>query len=64
MPLSWKEFLELTFDFAEHLQIPHQFNRNHKVAGKQFYYDFMARQPELPVRTPESRRISVLIFVG
>lgn len=50
MPLSRKEFLKLTFDLAEHLQVPHQFNRNHKVAGKQFYYDFMARHPELSLR--------------
>lgn len=54
MPLSRKEFMKLSFDLAEHLKIPHQFNKQNKAAGKQFYYDFMARHPELSLRRPES----------
>ena len=54
MPLSRKEFLNLAFALAEHLKVSHQFNKEKKTAGKQFYYDFMARHPELSLRCPES----------
>ncbi|KAJ8868426.1 hypothetical protein PR048_029942 [Dryococelus australis] len=50
MPLSRREFSKLAFDLAEYLKVPDQFNKQHKAAGKQFYYDFMARQPELSLR--------------
>ncbi|KOC63734.1 hypothetical protein WH47_02273 [Habropoda laboriosa] len=54
MPLSKTEFLKLAYDLAEHLKLPHQFNKQKKTAGKQFYYEFMARHPELPLRAPKS----------
>ena len=54
MPLTKKEFLKLAFDLAESLKLPHRFNRDNKAAGKNFYYDFMKRHPELALRTPES----------
>ncbi|KAJ4436447.1 hypothetical protein ANN_19080 [Periplaneta americana] len=53
LPLTRKEFLNLAFQLAEALKIPHQFNRDKKTAGKQFYYDFMKRHPNLSLRTPE-----------
>ncbi|KOC70166.1 hypothetical protein WH47_08643 [Habropoda laboriosa] len=54
MPLSKPEFLKLVYDLAERLKLPHQFNKQKKTAGKQFYYEFMTRHPELSLRAPES----------
>ncbi|PSN41272.1 hypothetical protein C0J52_14336 [Blattella germanica] len=54
MPLSRKEFLKLAFQLAEELKLPHCFNNNNEMAGKAFYNGFMARFPELSLRTPES----------
>lgn len=54
MPLTKKEFLKLAFDLAERLQIPHRFNREKKSAGKDFYYTFLKRHPELSLRNAES----------
>ncbi|CAB0044521.1 unnamed protein product [Trichogramma brassicae] len=49
LPLHKREFLKLAYDLAEHLQLPHKFNRSNKTAGKKFYYDFTLRHPELSV---------------
>lgn len=54
MPLAKKEFLQLAFDLAESLKIPHRFNKDKGIAGKHFYYEFMRRHPDLSLRTPES----------
>lgn len=54
MPLTKKEFLKLAFDVAERLKIPHRFNREKKTAGKDFYYTFLQRHPELSLRNAES----------
>ncbi|KAJ8942136.1 hypothetical protein NQ318_021644 [Aromia moschata] len=54
MPLSRKEFLQLTFQLAEKLKIPHRFSKTKKMAGKDFYQAFMSRHPDLSLRTPES----------
>lgn len=54
MPLTRKEFLKLAFDLAERLKIPHRFNREKKTAGKDFYYTFLKRHPELSLRSAES----------
>ncbi|KAJ4437385.1 hypothetical protein ANN_17529, partial [Periplaneta americana] len=58
LPLTRKEFLNLAFQLAEALKIPHQFNRDKKTAGKQFHYDFMKRHPNLSLRTPESTSLN------
>ncbi|KAJ8932481.1 hypothetical protein NQ318_001656 [Aromia moschata] len=54
MPLSREEFLQLTFQLAEKLKIPHRFSKTKKMAGKDFYQAFMSRHPDLSLRTPES----------
>ncbi|KAJ8935213.1 hypothetical protein NQ318_017129 [Aromia moschata] len=54
MPLSRKEFLQLTFQLAEKLKIPHRFSKTKKMAGKDFYQAFMSRHPDRSLRTPES----------
>lgn len=54
MPLNKDEFLRLAFQLAEKLKIKHRFNKEKKMAGKDFYYDFMKRYSDLSLRTPES----------
>ncbi|KAJ8962215.1 hypothetical protein NQ318_018187 [Aromia moschata] len=62
LPLMKKEFLKLAYDLAVALNIPHRFNCEKSAAGKHFYYDFMARHPDLSLRTPES--MSMMRAVG
>lgn len=54
MPLNKTEFLKLTYQFACKLKIEHRFNKTKQMAGKNFYYDFMARHADLRLRTAES----------
>lgn len=54
MPLSKKEFLKLAYDLAVELRLPHRFNKTKKLAGKDFYYGFLKRHPEIALRVPES----------
>ena len=54
MPLNKKEFLKLAYNFAERLKINHRFNKTTLMAGKDFYYEFMKRHPDLSLRTAES----------
>lgn len=54
MPLNKEEFLKLAYRFAEKLKIKHRFNKEKLKAGKDFYYDFMKRHPDLRLRTAES----------
>lgn len=54
MPFNKVEFLKFTYNMAERLKLPHHFNKETKIAGKQFYYDFMVSHPELALRKPES----------
>ncbi|KMQ82951.1 pogo transposable element with krab domain-like protein [Lasius niger] len=61
MPFSKKEFLKFAYDLAKHLNLPHQFKKEKKTAGKQFYYDFIARHPDLSLRTPQSTSIQRML---
>lgn len=54
MPLAKTEFLKLAYDLAEALKLPHRFNKEKKMAGKDFYMSFMKRHPELAYRKPQS----------
>lgn len=54
MPLNKQEFLRLAFQLAEKLKIPHQFNKEKRSAGKNYYYSFMKRHSDLSLRTAES----------
>ena len=54
MPLNKNEFLKLVFQFAEELKIHNQFNKDKRMAGKDFYYQFMKRHPDLSLRSAES----------
>ncbi|XP_048511936.1 uncharacterized protein LOC125501081 [Athalia rosae] len=52
--LDRMEFLKLAFNLAEAMKISHRFSTASKSAGKDFYYGFMKRHPELSLRTAES----------
>lgn len=54
MPLSRNEFLKLAYDLAESLKLPHRFNREKRMAGKDFFTGFMKRHSELSYRKPQS----------
>ena len=54
MPLNKNEFLKLAFQFPEHMKLNHQFNKMKGMAGKDFYYAFMKRHPDLSLRSAES----------
>ncbi|KAK9720561.1 CENP-B N-terminal DNA-binding domain [Popillia japonica] len=54
MPLNRKKILYFVFQLAEKLKLPHQFNKEKKSAGKNFYYSFMKRHSDLSLRTPQS----------
>lgn len=56
MPLTRKEFLKLAFDRAEQFKLDHRFNRDKKLAGKHFYYDFIKRHPNAATMRAKSRR--------
>jgi len=58
MPLTRVEFLKLAFDFAEKLKIPHRFNKEKGIAGKDFFYSFTKKYPDIVLRTLESTSIS------
>lgn len=47
------ELRRLVYDFAETNQICHRFNRNKKVAGKDWLESFLKRHPEISLRKPE-----------
>jgi hypothetical protein len=54
MPLTRSEFLRLAFDLAEKIKIPHRFNKEKRMAGKDFFCNFKKRNPDLALRTPEA----------
>ena len=48
-----KDLRMIAFEVAERNNIPHRFNREKKIAGKKWYYNFMRRHKELSLRQPE-----------
>lgn len=53
MPLSRKEFMKFLYGLAENMGIAHHFYKTKKTAGKDFYYYFLKRLPELSLEKPE-----------
>jgi len=52
MPLT-SEFLCSAYNLAEKSNINHSFNREKRMAGKDFFLAFKKRNPDLAMRTPE-----------
>ena len=42
------------YDLAVDLKIEHRFNKEKKIAGKDFFNGFKKRHPDLVLRTPQS----------
>lgn len=51
--LTIKEVRKLAFEVAENYDLPHNFNRDNKIAGKKWFYAFLKRNPNLSLRKPE-----------
>lgn len=49
---------KLAFDYAEANGIKHNFNRDRKMAGKDWYYQFMRRHSQISLRKPEATSIN------
>lgn len=56
--LTSKRLRELAFQFAEQNKIPHRFNAEEKIAGKEWLRGFRKRHPDLSLRQPTSTSIA------
>lgn len=56
--LTMSEVRRLAYNIAESNQIPHNFNKNEKMAGKKWFYAFKARNPQISLRSPESTSLA------
>lgn len=56
--ITAKNIRRLAFDFAEKNKIPHQFNKQLQIAGKDWLTGFMKRHPSLSLRQPTSTSIA------
>ncbi|XP_072392521.1 uncharacterized protein [Diabrotica undecimpunctata] len=52
--LIMKEYRQLAFDLADKNRIEHPFNKNHKMAGKEWMQGFLNRHKELSSRNLET----------
>lgn len=48
----------LIYEYAEVNNIPHRFNKNSKMAGRDWVYSFLKRHPELKLRQPTQTSIA------
>jgi hypothetical protein len=55
--LTIDDVRKLAFDVAEKHGLSHQFNKEEKKAAKKWYYNFMARNPQLSLRQPQKTSI-------
>ena len=56
--LTGLEARKLAFDLAEKLKMKHQFNKEKKVAGRDWLRGFLKRNPTLSIRKPEATSIN------
>jgi hypothetical protein len=56
--LTQKELRALAFEIAERSGIKHPFNKIEKLAGTDWYYGFLARHPEMSLRSPEATSLA------
>lgn len=58
--LTPKELRRLAFRYAEENNICHNFNREKRLAGKDWMYGFLKRNPEISLRQPEGTSLNRL----
>jgi hypothetical protein len=56
--LTPRELRRIAFEFAEAKQIKHRFNKSVKLAGKDWLYLFLQRNPEISLRQPEGTSLN------
>lgn len=56
--ITLKELRELAYELAEQNKIPHTFNRQKKLAGKDWMYGFLERHQEISLRNPEKTSLA------
>ena len=54
MPLTKEEFFRQAFELAEKLNFSHPINKNTKMAGNNFYINFLKRNPKISLQKPQS----------
>ncbi len=59
--LSTIDVRRLAYDLAERLGLNHCFNSERKMAGKDWFYNFLRRQGTLSVRIPQATSISRMV---
>lgn len=57
--LTKKDFARIVFDYAEHLKIEHRFNKEERMAGKDFVSNFLSKF-NLSLRKPEATSVARL----
>lgn len=56
--LKLEEFRRMVFDYAEANQIPNNFNKSDKTAGRCFYESFLQRNKDISLRQPEATSLN------
>lgn len=56
--LTKKQLRQLAFSYAEANNIKHNFNAHTKMAGKDWYYGFLKRNPAISLRKPEATSLN------
>ncbi|KAG6464307.1 hypothetical protein O3G_MSEX014429 [Manduca sexta] len=56
--LTIKKVRKIVFQFAERNKLPHNFDKINKLAGKDWYYNFMKRHPRISLRRPEATSLN------
>lgn len=59
--LSTIDVRRLSYDLAERLGLNYCFNSERKMAGTDWFYNFLRRQGTLSVRTPQATSISRIV---
>ena len=56
--MTRKDLMALAFEVAEENGLDHPFNREKRIAGKGWYYNFLKRFPDISLRQPEATSLS------
>lgn len=56
--ITLTDLRELAFELAEKNNISHTFNKEKKMAGKEWLYSFLSRNPDLSLRDPEKTSLA------